>query len=332
MRAEFLALGGTVENIELRQGPRGRGIFPIDPTKPARLHVAPNLLVRSEDTEIREGQLVVKASVAVMRRERAFFENYQRDFSWGAGVFEDLWQAQLAWSQIPEKVQAALKEIAPGSSDRFLEPSPDICHKRYLRTRQITYRGKPVLMPLVELVNHGIGAKGYDQNGGIDVGGNFEGEVLVSYGADDCWGLAVTYGVCELLNYAYSVKATYKFENYRVEILRAFNRAGHFNGFVLPAVRVEDSVIRFPFLLLGNTRLPHLPRAVFLHVTRNTPLQRPDDMFDLIQHYNRMLFLKFLRASEGVETPPTIMLRSAAFQQLETMSSYWGRRFHFTES
>jgi hypothetical protein len=39
-----------------------------------------------------------------------------------------------------------------------------------------------------------------------------------------------------------------------------------------------------------------------------------------------------LRASEGVETPPTIMLRSAGLQQLETLSSHWGCRFRFTAS
>src|SRR5215472_16098366 len=102
MLAEFRALGGTAENVVLRQGPRGRGVFPLDPAEPVRLCVPPNLIVRAEDTEIWDGRLVVKASAATVgARERAFFDNYQRDFSWGAGVLDDLWQAQLAWSQIP---------------------------------------------------------------------------------------------------------------------------------------------------------------------------------------------------------------------------------------
>jgi hypothetical protein len=51
---------------------------------------------------------------------------------------------------------------------------------------------------------------------------------------------------------------------------------------------------------------------------------RPDALFDLIQHYNRLLLLKFLRRSEGAATPLVATLRGAAYQQLETLSSNWG--------
>lgn len=66
-----------------------------------------------------------------------------------------------------------------------------------------------------------------------------------------------------------------------------------------------------------------MPRAVFRHVMENTPIKRTDGLFDLIQHYNRLLLLKFLRRSEGLGTPLVAMLRSAAYQQLETLSSHW---------
>ena len=84
--AELRALGGTAENIILRDGPRGRGLFPLNPANPVRLHPPPNLLVNAEDTEIRDGRLVIKASASIGARERAFFDSYQQDFSWGAGV------------------------------------------------------------------------------------------------------------------------------------------------------------------------------------------------------------------------------------------------------
>ena len=87
--AEFRALGGTAENIMLGQGPRDRGVFPVDPAKPVRLCSPTNLLVRAEDTEIRDGRFVVKASATLGERERVFFDNYQQDLS-GALAFSTI--------------------------------------------------------------------------------------------------------------------------------------------------------------------------------------------------------------------------------------------------
>ena len=179
-------------------------------------------------------------------------------------------------------------------------------------------------MPIIELVNHGSGVPGYDLTDGVAVGGVFEKEVLVSYSADDCWGMAVGHGFCVARNHAHSLPGGFKFEDCRIEITRMFDKADRCNGVVLPIVRVADDTVRFPFLTLGNIKSPDTPRAVFRHITRNTPIKRPDGLFDLIQHYNRLLLLKFLRRSEGPATPLVTILRSAAYQQLETLSSHWG--------
>jgi hypothetical protein len=324
--AEFRVLGGTAENIELRQGPRGRGVFPIDRARPVRLRVPPNLLVPSGDTELRDGRLVVKASTTVGKRERAFFDRYQEDLSWSAGVFDDLWQAQLAWSRLPQVVQDALRAFWRFDGSKFSEPSEDLCHKQYLETRQIFYRETSVVMPMVEFVNHSGKVARYDTRDGVAVGGTFDEEVLVDYSSDDCWGQAMTYGFCDEQHFAPSLKCGFTFEDRRIEIARAFDRVERFNGFAVPLVRVENDTIRFPFLTLGNTRFPRVPRAVFLHVTKKTPLKRPDELFDIIQHYNSMQLLKFLRVSDGAATPLAAVLRGAAYQQLETLSNHWGTR------
>ena len=158
----------------------------------------------------------------------------------------------------------------------------------------------------------------------ISVDGVFEGEVLVNYGMDDCWGMVVGHGFCNARNFAHSLPGTFKFEDYRIEIARAVDRIEQFNGFALPIVRIENDTVYFQFVTLGDTKVPHMPRAIFLEITKNTPIQRPDGLFDLIQHYNRLLLLKFLRRSEGPATPLIAILRSAAYQQLETLSSRWG--------
>ncbi|MEO8300168.1 MAG: hypothetical protein ABI608_00165 [Rhizomicrobium sp.] len=322
--AEFRALGGIAENVTLRQGPRGRGLFAADPARPVRLLAPPNLLVPCEDTEIQDGRLVVKPTSSVGAREREFFNCYQREFSWGAGVFDDLWQAQIARNQLPQNVRRALLATWPLKIDALSDPSSEgLCHKEYLRTRKFEYRENSVLVPIVELVNHGRDAEGFNLVGGVGIAGNFSSEVLAAYGGD-CWGTAMNHGFCEARYCAYAVRGSLRFEDHCIEISRALGQVEQFNGCSLPVVRVEGDTIHFSFVLLGDERFPHIPRAAFIHVTKNTPLKNPDKLFDLIQHYNRSLMLRFLRGSEGSETPLVTMLRNAGYQQLETLSCHWG--------
>lgn len=317
MLAEFHALGGTADNVMLRQGPRGRGVFPIDPGKPVRLHAPGNLLVCAEDTEIRDGQLVVKASAILGERERAFFDNYQRDFAWGAGIFDHLWRSQLEWSLLPREI----RDVLPVGRSRFAEPSIELCHKQYMRTRSIDYRGSLAVMPVVELTNHGSGYQGYRLDDGVVVSGVFDGEVLVNYGIADCWDMATDYGFCDAREHAYGLKGAFDFEGYRIEISHSLKAGERSDDCVLPAVRVEDDTVRFSFLTLGNSKFPQRPRLTFRRLTENTPIQRPDDLFELIHRYNRQLLLRFLDRSEGSTMPLVTMLRGAAHQQLETLSS-----------
>jgi hypothetical protein len=329
--AEFLALGGIAENITLRQGPLGRGVFPVDPVKPVLLRVPPNLLVPTTDVELRDGNLVTKASSTLGERERAFFDRYQREMSWGAGLSLQLWQAQREWNQLPQAVQTTLREIGwiVGLDSRFSEPSEDLCFERYMLTRQIQHGDGSFLMPMLELVNHNDRAEGFSHGdrigNGLAVSGVFEGEVLVKYNVFDCWGMALFHGFCHATDYALSLAFSCQSDNSRVEIHYDCNRYERYKTVALPVVRVEeDGTVDFSFLMLGHVRYPRLPRAIFHHVTKDTPIKRPDELFDLIQHYNRMQLLKFLRVSEGAATPLVDMLRGAAYHQLAGLSNHWG--------
>lgn len=326
---EFRALGGTAENITLRRGPLGRGLFPIDPAKAVLLRVPPNLLVPTQDVELRDGQVVVKASTQLGERERAFFDRYQRDMSWGAGLSEDVWESQREWSQLRPEIQETLQEIGwiIGLDTRFSEPSEDLCFMRFMLARQIQYREASVLMPMLELVNHRDGVNPFSQGDeGIAVSGVFGGEVLAKYNAYDCWGLALFHGFCDATEHALSLAFRYQSEGTRVEIRYDCGQYQRYHTLALPVVRVdeEEGAVDFSFLMLGHVRYPRLPRAIFHHVTKNTPIERPDELFDLIQHYNRVQLLKFLRISEGPGTPLLAVLRSAAYQQLVTLSNHWG--------
>jgi hypothetical protein len=285
------------------------------------------LLVPTKDVEIRQGDLVIKASATLNERERAFFDRYQKHLSWGGGAFEELWQMQVRWSQLPQVMQGTLRNTGfiVDIATRFSEPSDELCLKRYLLSRQSTYRNACVLMPMLELINDSDKAAGFIHGHGIAVEGMFDGEVLVNYNPDDCWGRALFHGFCDPTDHALSLAFRYQSGESRIEIHHEYNRLEQYHGVGLPIVRIEqDGTVDFSCLMLGHVKHPRLPRAVFQHVTKNTPIKRPDELFDLIQHYNRMQFLEILRVLEGAATPLMTMLREAAYQQLATLSNYWG--------
>lgn len=186
----FRELGGVAENVRLGWGPLGRGIFVCDPARPVKVHAPENLLFPVNDVEIRDGQLALKATAKVGERERLFFETYERHFGWGAGGFEECWNLQRQWSELPTDVTRYL--TAMGALDdpqkRFLPPSADVCLERFVQERWFTYGGEAKLAPVVDLLNYSSYTNGFDIVNGISVAGRFTDEVVVRYNLGDAWG------------------------------------------------------------------------------------------------------------------------------------------------
>lgn len=325
--AEFRSLGGTAENVTLRKGRFGRGLFAIDPAKQVRLHVPENLLVKTEDIELRDGHLVIKTSSKLPERERAFFEHYQREFLWGAGVFDDLWEKQRSWSQLPEAIKIKLKEMVVEDENRFSEPTNDGCFERYKKTRQIPYQSDDVIMPIIELVNHSdVSNNVYIFRNGIGVEGVVDDEVLVRYSDVDIWTRVLNAGFSSKSLLAYSLVLGIEYESYKIKLYRVFREKEKFRGVPLPRLAINGGIYQLSYLLLGSFRDPPMPRGIFLHVLRNTPIPNPNVLFDLIQHVNRTKFLELLRLLDDFDGPLVATLRSAAYYQLEALSAYWGAK------
>src|SRR5271163_722956 len=94
---EFRELGGVAENVRLGTGSLGRGLFVIDPSKPAVLHAPESSLIPVDSLVLRDGQLTTNVE-PLGARGRDFFERYERYFGWGAGGLDEAWQMQKAWS------------------------------------------------------------------------------------------------------------------------------------------------------------------------------------------------------------------------------------------
>jgi hypothetical protein len=88
----------------------------------------------------------------------------------------------------------------------------------------------------------------------------------------------------------------------------------------MPDVTHDGDTLVLSFLMLGNRNNPQLPRAIFDHVMRKAGRPHVVEMFDYIQHVNRLQWFKLMKASESAAAPLGQLLRNLARSQLETMS------------
>ena len=323
MLTEFRALGGTAENICLKEGCYGRGLFPVAPSKPVKVLIPDSLLLDYEYVEFRHGVFKIAAEAPIGARERAFLENYECEFSWPAGRSEIESLLHTVQESSPE-----LRELLKKSYYGYrwvAEPTPETVQERFLESRVIHYKDMDVIMPIVELANHGQVGQ-YEVGDGVGLSGIFAGEILVQYQLCDPlqifgkWGFASD---SELL----ALSIHLKMEQAGLVIGRDDPKPKQERKPFLPTVTVEGGKINFPYILLGHKRQPGLPRGNFIRTMRDAGRLRSEaeDLFDLLQHANRLHMLQLLAASE--EAPPRLarLLQRVSRFQMEAMSHYIGR-------
>lgn len=319
MLDEFRALGGVAENIRLAEGLYGRGLFPIDPAKPIHIDIPEHLLVPLDDVVIENDSFRISPESTIGARNRAFLEAYERDFAWGPGRLA-LERLLAAFNELPESLRVLLSRLG---LRRFFNPlSSELVKKWFFGARCINFRDRKVVMPIVEMANHGGTAK-YDRQSSVGLHGVFDGEVLVRY-------CATADPLDMFLNWAFSAKEPMAFSLERaanlggrqVEIHRNFTHdtAAPF----IPEATVDETRIVVQYLLLGHQQSPRLPKAAFRRAMAPANLADPDDLYDFIQFGNRQDFLELLNALENVDSPAAPALRGLALNQLGALSWHFG--------
>jgi hypothetical protein len=321
---EFETLGGVADNIRLGEGPLGRGLFTIDPSRPARLHVPENLLVDVADIAFENGALRVAPHAKVGARERRFIEDYQANLSWGAGgraeVEGILDQAQA----IPAELRDSLK-TKHRCGPWFDDPSQGAIERRFLQSRYIDYQGRMVLMPMMDLANHGPGPT-FLLVDGISIEGTWSGEVMVHYNDTDPYGAFHSWGfTCEEPT-AFSIGAVCNVGQARLRVERQLGETKSGPRQWVPKLSQRDDEQVLNFLMLGNRQFPRICKGIFYRTMQDAGLAGYEEAFDMIQHLNRMHFLALLDDLEKFEGPMVQTLRRMARYQLQALSFGFGVR------
>ncbi|MFL6689620.1 MAG: hypothetical protein ACJ8IR_05460 [Alphaproteobacteria bacterium] len=317
---EFRALGGVANNVRLDYGPFGRGLFPVDPKKPVTIRIPEALLVDVQHIRFtRDGTFFLSPAAPVDVQRRAFLENYQRNFSWGVGQSET--------GALVQMLQAASDELrtflkATFKMDPWFDtPLSGTVPERFFSARYIAYKDRGVLMPIVELANHGRLTR-YEREDGIGLSGTFDDEILVRYGDDDPLEIFENWGFgSESENFALSLPLNVETTCGPLAIRRDKTAPGA-DRELYPAVSVENGRIELSLMVLGHRREPRLPRENFYRALTTAGLARNEakDLFERIREINRSALSKLVQLADLAAPPLRDLLRRVANLQLELLS------------
>jgi hypothetical protein len=324
---EFRALGGRAENLRLGQGALGRGLFPIDCSQPVELHIPEKPLFPVDEVVFDQGVLRSGPNSLASPREKIWFEEFQRQFSWGA-------EGRREAETLIQGMQALPQELRQLLATRFdltycLEDySDELVQKQFIDSRAIRYGERRVLMSLGEMANHGYGGA-FQFGGGLTVKGRFEGEILVAYGDHDPWSILHGWGFACPEPTAFSLPLTVRASFGDLVVMRRleqgkFVQIPSLGGVRLPELRLDREPATLSFVTLGMRATPGLPKGIFYRVFREAGATGAEETFDLIRCWNQHHFLRLIEALEGHQGPVVRTLREMARLQLQSMCYCYG--------
>ena len=320
--AEFRALGGTADNICLRDGVHGRGLFPVDPSKPVAIRIPEDLLIDTTDATFVNGAFRVAPGSGAGSREKAFLESYENAYSWGGGGRSDMERLFAQAQALPQEIRHRLgSEFHCG--DWFGEATDAAMQARFIESRCIRYKGRAVVMPIVELINHGPGVPCSTVDG-VALSGSFQGEVLYKYSDFDPQGMFSMWGFVAEQPQAFSIALGGKIGQNRAQVGRNLGGLSPTAQIWIPKSGVHEGTVQLQFLMIGNRQHPRSCKGVFYKIMRDAGVSGFEEGFDTIRHANRMHFLNLWAALEGVDGPMADSLRRMVRFQLQAMSYCYG--------
>ncbi len=325
MFAEFRALGGTADNVEQREGPFGSGLFPVDPAQPVAVHIPAAMLVPSRHV-IQEGiDLVVSPASHLDPQVKDFFTRYQRAFSWGGEARTSIETFHGQFAELPDDIVRALAKIGIEINQPLSKEW--LPFELFKMSRTFTYHDEPVFMPVIDLINHGRDAQGFDTRDGIRVAGSFPGEVLVHYGPADSIGrfFSQQFVSDELSAFSLTITIPVAAGGKTLYVgRRIFEKQTASAMPLLPVVREDGDRVTLSHLMLGNERMPRLPRTLFRQVLPSLATEQADELFQRIVNTNILLLIGLLDALDAREDEIARQLRRVARLQLKDIAQSYG--------
>lgn len=287
----FKALGGTADNVELRYGNFGKGLFPVDPElpvkiiTPSKLLISPNWIKLNSHDQIRFNRIYkIKLESDLVK----FFEDYQQFFGWGNGGVNESHSQHIELKTLPERVKQLLLILGWVEYDFDKKDSKDYLTD-YLIRRQIRIDDTSKIMPIIELINHSKNGKSFITDQGVKFEGLFSGEVLANYHkVSDAFHFFRNYGIASESGTVLSCDVKIEIPNIGIISISRFDHAiNQEDGPLVPKIIKNKSQIHIPFLVIADNKGSSSSRKIFIRQMQKFDISKIDSnkIFDgLIAH------------------------------------------------
>lgn len=320
----FRSLGGIAENVSIRPGRHGHGLFVNDPSQPVRvvtpmqLLIAPAMLMTT-----REGQVKVKSTSGLRADVVAFHQHYQRAFGWGAGGYDPISQHRQQLEALPDSVKAFL-HIFGCQDDLSRQLMPQEAFRHHCISRQISVHGTSMLMPVLELINHASSGEPYViSDDGVSLTGTFDDEVISCYRKSmDAFHFFFNYHFAAPSRSTLSCDVQIDVPGFRsLRVCRMDGSSELKRGVHMPRVMSGKDEVCLSFVELVNLDKPSLPRQVFVELLgdQGMPITRSHELFSGLITHNRQVLSDFLSACEGLDGSALPGLKEVAAFQLTNL-------------
>lgn len=322
---QYRQLGGTAQNIELRNSRFGRGLFPIRSDLPIKIVVPMHLLVSPKCLYLDENRnLLLKRDLGLDPDFISFYESYQRYFGWGNGGLEEQESYYSELKGLSKNLQQFLLLLG-WLKDDFEDKTTQEYLQAYFICRQIGIENESKLMPLLELINHSSSGKQFIVDGGVHVQGTFHGEVLTCYRRNlDAFHFLRNYHFASDSSTFLSCMVKIDVPNIgAINISRFDSMAEIKDGSITPKITKTESTIHIAFLELANTQTNLSPRKVFAEQMQEFQISTLNAyaVFDGLVDHNRKVLEDMIDECRRNNSKLAKELELVAINQLNLLST-----------
>ena len=318
----FRSFGGIANNVIQREGNFGLGLFPIDPSQPVELRVPNHLLVSTDNLVLLNGAITIKDAGGYPEGFAEWYANFQANYSWGADGRRSIKTFEDGLKSLPDSVQQqfensgllTIKRRYPGINEE------QELFQRFIATRQINIKGRNVLMPIIELVNHSPMQSSWviDQES-IAIEGKYDGEILVRYSVGDSLRRYIQYGFNCKEHTGFSLNLTLIHNNQKIMVNGGIN----FQPFEPNTLKTKGNTIIINQPLMSSRETPRMPRQLFKQMCQGVKING-NEVFDLIHQKNKIILIKIFRQVENLKGSTVDGLKTSLLNQIEVLSYYCG--------
>ena len=319
---EFRSFGGIANNIFQQEGAHGLGLFPIDANQFVELHAPDSLLVSTDNIELYDGKVLLKDHSVHPKGFGDWYQKFQAEYSWGGEAQTNIQRFENKLENLPSNLLKLLNTVGIVNQEKrfFSSSKSQNTFDRFIKTRQISKRGKLVLMPIIELVNHSPTHPAWQiSDEGISVRGIYSNEILVRYSVSDPLRRFIQYGFnCEEpTGFSLNVDVLHRGKKFKI--------AGGTNSQHLKPVELSINqntfIIQQP--LLGSVDNPRYPRKLFRKMLKQLNGVNSDELFDQVYMKNRLALVMVLREIENINDNFVSQIRTACYQQIDAISKHF---------